>query len=276
MRANLALLPCILIGCLYGAVASAAMNDASAEVSWSYVGSTGPQHWGMLSPAFELCDTGKAQSPINIGRDKTRAPYKLKTNYRNAPLYIGEDLPIQLTIGSTELTTSLGHAIALAFHGKKPRETVSYQGDVYELVQIDFHSPSENLWHKQSYPLEIHFIHQGQHGKVLILAVFIKGGAANPALDNILQNLPRETQKEVKVAGAVINPAKLLPTDQRYYAFDGSLTSPPCTEGVQWVVMPNPITASPAQILEVRQATNGANARPVQPLGERVLSYAVQ
>jgi len=153
---------------------------------------------------------------------------------------------------------------------QKAKETITYAGNEYELVQFHFHSPSETLWHQQSFPLEIHFVHQGKDGKAAILAVLIKGGNANPTLEQILNHLPKEQRKEIPVPGVGVDPSALLPADQRYYAFMGSLTSPPCSEGFQWIVMPSPITASPAQILRVRQETHGTNARPVQPLNNRV------
>jgi len=274
MRASVASL--ILLSCLFGVAAEAAVNDAGVKVPWSYVGNTGPQHWGMLSPAFEICDTGKMQSPVNLGRKKTRVPYDLKINYHNAPLDIGENIPTELTIGSNQTITNAGHAIQINFHDKKAKETITYAGNEYELVQFHFHSPSETLWHQQSFPLEIHFVHQGKDGKAAILAVLIKGGNANPTLEQILNHLPKEQRKEIPVPGVGVDPSALLPADQRYYAFMGSLTSPPCSEGFQWIVMPSPITASPAQILRVRQETHGTNARPVQPLNNRVFSYAVQ
>lgn len=277
MKVNVALWSClILAGCLNAVAARAAVNDAGVKVPWSYVGSTGPQHWGMLSPAFEVCDTGNMQSPVNIGRKKVRVPYNLKINYHPAPLFIGEDIPMDITIGANQIITNAGHAIQINFHGKKSIETITYGGNTYDLVQFHFHSPSENLWRQQSFPLEIHFVHQGKDGKAAVLAVFVRGGDGNPMLEQILSHLPKEKKKEIAVPGSSIDPSQLLPVDQRYYAFSGSLTSPPCSEGFQWIVMPTPITASPAQILQIRQETNGTNARPVQPLNGRVLSYAVQ
>jgi carbonic anhydrase len=267
----------VLLGCLWHSCAMAAeVNDAGVKVKWSYVGSDGPVHWGMLSKDFELCDTGRAQSPVNLGRNRTRAPYALKINYQPSPLFIGEDLTTELVADKTKIAVDTGHTIQVNFHGKKVRETITYNGNTYDLVQFHFHSPSETLWHKQSFPLEIHFVHQGKDGTLAVLGVFVKGGEENPAIAEIVKNMPAEEKKEFAVKDVNINPAQLLPENKRYFAYMGSLTTPPCVEGVQWIVMPEPITASPAQILTLREAAGGNNARPVQPLNNRVLSYAVE
>tara|TARA_R110000868_G_scaffold33367_6_gene121258 strand:- start:233 stop:976 length:744 start_codon:yes stop_codon:yes gene_type:complete len=244
------------------------------DVKWSYLGSVGPAHWGMLSPAFELCDTGRAQAPINIGRNKTRSAYALKIHYPTTPLVIGKDIETALEVGSEKLMINDGHSLQLNFPSKNNRERIAYQGDKYNLVQIHFHSPSETTWHKQSFPLEIHFVHQGKDGKVVVLAVLVKGGEKNSVLQTILDHLPAEQGRVFNVPHTNIRPAQLLPADKRYYAYNGSLTVPPCTEGVQWIVMPKAITATPAQISSIREAIGGNNARPEQALNSRVLSYA--
>jgi len=263
-----------LMGCMLSMSAHADVNDAATKVKWSYVGTTGPSHWGMLSPDFEACDTGSLQSPINIGRKKNRMPYDLKINYHPAPMVIGEDLDTSVTIGKTQTIYNDGHSIQLNF-SVKSKETINISGKNYHLVQFHFHSPSETLWHKQDFPLEIHFVHQGEDGSLAVIGVFVKGGVENAALKQILNHLPETDKREYSVPDVNINPDDLLPSDQRYYFYSGSLTTPPCSEGVQWFVMPQPITATPAQILRIRQETGGGNARPVQAMNDRVLNYAV-
>lgn len=264
----------VLMGCMLSMSAHADVNDAATKVKWSYVGTTGPSHWGMLSPDFEACDTGSLQSPINIGRKKNRMPYDLKINYHPAPMVIGEDLDTSVTIGKTQTIYNDGHSIQLNF-SVKSKETINISGKNYHLVQFHFHSPSETLWHKQDFPLEIHFVHQGEDGSLAVIGVFVKGGVENAALKQILNHLPETDKREYSVPDVNINPDDLLPSDQRYYFYSGSLTTPPCSEGVQWFVMPQPITATPAQILRIRQETGGGNARPVQAMNDRVLNYAV-
>lgn len=264
----------LILGCLLSANALADVNDAGVKVKWSYLGNTGPIHWGMLSPDFELCDTGKSQSPINISRKKSRIPYDLKIKYNQASTTIGEDIDTTVMIGDTQTVFNDGHTIQVNFEGK-PVEEMMIGGKKYKLLQFHLHSPSETLWHKQDFPLEIHFVHQGKDGSLAVLAVLVKGGAENTALNTILHHIPKEIGSEHAISGVRINPADLLPSDKRYYAYNGSLTTPPCSEGVQWIVMSDPITATPAQIMKIRQEIGGNNARPVKPLNDRVLYYAV-
>lgn len=264
----------LLLGGMLSMGVHADTNDAATKVKWSYIGTTGPAHWGMLSPDFEACDTGNAQSPINIGRKKTRTPYDLKINYHQAPMVIGEDLDTTVTIGKSQIIYNDGHSLQLNFNAKA-KENIKIAGKDYQLIQFHFHSPSETLWHKQDFPLEIHFVHQGKDGGLAVLGVFVKGGAENAALTQILKHLPETAKQEYAVPDVNINPGDLLPSDQRYYSYSGSLTTPPCSEGVQWFVMSEPITASPAQILQIRKETGGGNARPVQTINNRVLNYAV-
>lgn len=263
----------LLAGIALSCQANAVVNDSGAKEEWSYLGTTGPAHWGMLNPAFEACDIGRSQSPINIARKIEDTKFDLQMHYHSSPLYIGEDMDTRLDISNTQTVVNMGHGLQLNFHGDR-KEMVSYNGKEYELIQLHFHSPSETLWHKQSFPLEIHFVHQGKDG-VLVIAAFIKGGSENNMLKTILKHVPDDKNQEHAISGVNINPADLLPGDLRYYAFDGSLTTPPCTEGIRWVVLKRPITASPAQILNIRKASGGTNARPVQPLNGRTIYYAI-
>jgi carbonic anhydrase len=262
-----------LVFCI-NAYADAEVNNAAVKVKWSYVGTTGPAHWGMLSSAFELCDTGKMQSPINLGRKRTRSPYDLSVHYHPTPMYIGENLDTNLNIHGAQTITN-DHGLQLNFHDDN-KETITLSGKDYELLQFHFHSPSETLWHKQAFPLEIHFVHQGKDGELAVIGVFVKGGEENPVLQQILDHLPEHDHEEYPVKGVNINPGALMPANQRYFYYMGSLTTPPCAEGVQWIVMPEPITASPAQILKIRKASGGTNARPVQPMYGRALYYSVK
>jgi carbonic anhydrase len=257
----------VMLGCLTSLTA-----NAGVAAQWSYVGSASPSHWGMLDPAYELCDTGKSQSPVNLDRKKVRVPYALKIHYPNVVSYISKG----------------GHWVQLnAAIGAK--DYVTYNGKEFKLLELHFHSPSETLWHKETYPLEIHFVNQSKDKQLLVVAVFVDRGSENQSLqfidDNVekarSQELPEPevpNQANLKTDGEkmTVNLAQLLPTDQRYYSFNGSLTTPPCNEGVQWIVMTKPITASPAEISKMREEIGGSNARPVQPLNGRVLNYSVE
>lgn len=268
---------CSLILCLMSAITFAQVNDSSVKIKWAYKGNIGPERWAQLSPDFALCATGKLQSPVNIMRKVKIADHKLAINYQPAPLIIIDDGTTPLTIGTKQTIIDDGHGIQINFHGDNAaKETIDYAGSTYHLVQFHFHSPSENELHGRAYPLEIHFVHQGDDGKLVVIGVFVQGGNANPVLQQIINNLPKDSGQEHEIANTNINPIDLLPMKKNYYSFMGSLTTPPCIEGVQWILMDDAITASPAQILQIRKAAGGANARPVQPLNHRTINFSME
>lgn len=247
-------------------------NDSSIKVQWGYKGNIAPARWGQLSPQFATCATGKEQSPINITRKIIKTAGVLGIHYQPAPMLIVDDGSTELMLGDTQTIVDDGHGIQLNFPNIK--EEVTWNDHAYHLVQLHIHTPSENAWHGQQFPLEIHFVHQGADGKVLVIGVLAKAGAANLALQKMIEHLPQEKGKVFPVQGEYINPYDLIPSKHNYFSFRGSLTTPPCTEGLQWVVMAEPLTASPAQIVALRKAANGANARPLQPLNGRQIFYS--
>lgn len=252
---------------------TAEINDAAIKIKWGYKGNIGPERWGQLSPSFALCATGKSQSPINIIKKVTNIANNLKLDYRLAPLVIVHDGITTLTLKSEKTIIDDGHSIQVNFP-VKTKEFINLEGVRYRLVQFHFHSPSEDQWQKRSFPLEIHFVHQSDTGEVAVIGVFVNGGAASPDLQEIIDNLPNDVGIEHVIKGEDVNPAGFMPSKKDYYRFDGSLTTPPCTEGLHWAMMMNPITASPAQILEIRKAIGGSNARPVQALNKRKISFS--
>jgi carbonic anhydrase len=259
----------------FAALNNPPLNNSSVTVNWGYKGNIGPTHWGVLDSRFELCSTGHVQSPISIPKKVVNVEHQLRINYQSAPLTIIEDGAEELDIGKQAVMCD-EKSVQLQFHSGHERETIQYRGKQYRLVQLHFHSPSENELRGQTYPLEIHFVHQGEQGELAVIGVFVKGGQANPSIQEIIDHLPSKHGIELTTPGQYINPSYLLPANGDYYSFDGSLTTPPCTEGVHWVVMKNTIEASPAQIVLLRKALGGGNARPVQPLKGRVISFATE
>lgn len=253
----------------------AKVDDSAVKTAWGYTGNIGPARWSELTPAFAECATGKEQSPINISPKTTEAPYQLVIKYHQAPLEIMRDGVTPLTIGKEQLLVNTGHGIQVDF-GPEDHEVIEYQDKQYRLIQFHLHSPSETQIHGEAFPLEIHFVHQGEDGRLAVIAVFVKGGEPSVILEKIIRHLPNKDGKHHEIKGERVNPARILPFEQNYYGFAGSLTTPPCDEGVQWIVMEQPITASPAQIATLRRAMGGGNARPVQPLKERTVMYSKQ
>lgn len=263
----------IIAACFFSGSVSAEKNEAGAKVKWGYTGSIGPANWGQLDPSFAGCATGKFQSPINITKKVTRSKDPLELHYQSAPMVIVDDGTTELMIGDVQTIINNGHSVQLNFPKNQQQETIVWNDERYRLVEFHFHSPSETQWHGQSYPMEIHFVHQGDKGHVAVIGVLVKGGDENPVLQKIIDNIPAEHGKPVSIASQSVNPIDLMPSSLSHYRFAGSLTTPPCTEGVEWIVMSDTITASPAQIVKLRKAAGGSNARPVQPLHGRVITY---
>lgn len=264
----------IVLSSLLAMTAFATVNQSGVSVKWGYKGNIGPERWGQLNPAFTLCASGKSQSPINIIKKVINTPNTLTIQYESAPMAIVEDGATSLMIGNAQTIINDGHGVQLNFTNEKWKETIIFQGKEYHLIQFHMHSPSENEWHGQAFPMEIHFVHQSDDGHVAVIGVFVKGGAANKALQKIIDNFPKNKGVVHVIQNERINPVDLIPAKHDYFNFLGSLTTPPCTEGLQWIVMPGTITASPAQIVLFRKEAGGANARPVQPLHKRVVYFS--
>lgn len=220
------------------------------EAHWGYEGEHGPAHWGEMKAEYKQCQAGLEQSPVDIG-DATKSDLaKIEFNYKPSPIKIVNN----------------GHTIQVNYSGDS---TIKVGSQVYKLVQFHFHSPSENTVKKKAYDMELHLVHKNDQGELAVVGVLMQDGAANKTLDPVWANLPKEINKEA-VLTAQINAADLLPAKQAFYHFKGSLTTPPCSEGVQWFVMKDPTTVSSQQV-KTFVATVGNNARPVQALNQRAV-----
>lgn len=264
------LLLCLLM-LLTSTLGYAETNESGIKILWDYQGDAGPVHWGDLNPAFAICSSGRAQSPINITKRIVKTPPTLSLSYEPAPLRLVDDGLTTLTLGAEQTVIADGHGIQLNFPAETTKEAIMLDDHLFRLVQLHVHSPSEHQLHGQTYPMEIHLVHQGNNGTVVVIGVFVQTGAANPALKKIIDNMPADQGVEHLIEGEQVNPRSLLPPTGGYYSYPGSLTTPPCTEGVQWVVIMNPLTASSSQIAKLRQSVDGDNARPVQPQYKRTI-----
>lgn len=219
------------------------------EVHWGYEGEHGPAHWGEMDPAYTLCATGLEQSPIDIASTAPLNPADLAFAYQ----------PSGLTIVNN------GHTIQANYDAGS---TVQIDGRPYELLQFHFHRPSEHTVDGGDLPMELHLVHRNSTEGLAVVGVFLVEGAENAALAAVFDHMPAEEGEPEAIEGVTIHAADLLPADQRYWRYDGSLTTPPCSEAVKWHVMPAPVEVSAAQ-LAAYEAIFHLNARPVQPFNAR-------
>jgi carbonic anhydrase len=237
------------------ALASVALCATMAFASnqhahWAYQGHGGPKHWGELESSFEACARGSAQSPVDI-----RNPVKA-------------DLPaldFQYAAAAPTLVNN-GHTVQVNLPAGN---NLVVDGKKLELLQFHFHTPSEEAVAGKHAAMVAHFVHKDEDGKLGVVAVLIQPGKTNPAWAPIFAHLPR-VGEQVTVDGLSLDLPALLPAKKGYYSFEGSLTTPPCSEGVKWMVLKEPVKLSPQQIKAFRQVYN-ANARPLQPLNGRVV-----
>lgn len=234
------------------ATLAATINAGAADTRahWEYQGKAGAAHWGELAPDYSACRLGKAQSPIDIRKPGTGTPAPIGFGYRAS---------------SAEIVNN-GHTVQvdLANGG-----AIDVDGVTYRLVQFHFHTPSEESFNGRRYPLVAHLVHQSDAGDLAVVAVLFKQGRDNAALAPVFAGMPAAAG-EKRAAGAEFDAGALLPARRSYYGYTGSLTTPPCSEGVRWHILKQPVEVSPAQLAAFRKLYR-MNARPVQPLNGRVV-----
>lgn len=243
----------ILMYLLSVAICASHATHADEKPHWGYTGDAGPEYWGRLSVEFTTCSSGKNQSPINLANMIEAELAEIAFDYRSVPLRIVNN----------------GHTLQVNCP-KGGRITVD--GHSYNLLQFHFHSPSENQINGRSFPLEAHLVHSDDHGKLAVIAVmFYAGHKANQFLDTIWKYMPTEVGRENLLAHVNVNAMVLLPRDTAYYRYSGSLTTPPCSEGVLWMVMKNAVEVSSEQVEAFRALMGHANNRPIQPIFSRAV-----
>ena len=239
----------------FGGVAFASSQSAGHDeaVHWGYQGAGAPAHWAELEPEFKACGAGHKQSPIDIVGAVAAAQPELQFSYSNTTLSLVNN----------------GHTIKANY---APGSSINVGGDSYQLLQFHFHSLSENKINGQFYPVEAHLVHANTAGELAVVGVMFAEGNANPLLEKLWSYTPSKPNSDLVVPTTSINVATLLPASSAYYGFTGSLTTPPCTEGVRWMVLQTPVTASAAQIAKFRSFFGDHDTnRPVQPLYGRVI-----
>jgi carbonic anhydrase len=248
---------CVAVVLVVFAALAAPAEDAQQEhyvspwrTPWTYEEA---EHWGDLDPGYAPCNIGKEQSPIDI-RDaqKTDLP-ALRFESKNGPL---------------RYVTNNRYTIRVNYHPGNGNLLIV--GDKqYQLAQFHFHRPSEEFIAGKPYDMEVHLMYQASDGKVAGVTVFLKAGSANPTIQKLWEHMPK-TEGQVNVVGVEISPAGLLPQNTAYYMYMGSLTAPPCTEGITWFVLKNPVEISPDEI-DAFASLFPHDVRPLQPVNGRVV-----
>jgi len=220
---------------------------------WGYTGHEGPANWGDLDPKYSMCKDGKSQSPINISesvRIKTVSEERIGFNYNT----------------NTTGVLNNGHTIQVNI---SDGSSITIDGISFSLKQFHFHTPSENQIDGKNFPLEAHFVHASKDGQLAVVALMFEDGKENRLIKKVWSKMPHEAGKThaINLSSREIN--DLLPRSKAYYRFSGSLTTPPCSEGVRWLVLKNYATISKAQVKEFLHTMHHENNRPIQAINAR-------
>ncbi len=226
------------------------MASSQHEGEWSYSGSTGPDRWSCLSSDYRLCSEGVEQSPVNLAG-----------NLREG----GEPVGFDYT-GAAAQARNNGHTVYLDFG---PGDAIVAGGHRYELAGVHYHSPGEHLLDGESFAAELHLVHQDDAGNLAVVGLLFRLGAPGALVQTLLDAAPATGVTVDLEQGAAA--ADFIPGRLGYYGYEGSLTTPPCTEGVRWIVMQAVGTVSLEQVERLQALTGGPNNRPAQPLGQRAI-----
>jgi carbonic anhydrase len=218
---------------------------------WDYGKEHGPARWGDLKPEFATCRVGRYQSPIDIQKAEKADLPPIQFDYHPSPLRIVDN----------------GHTVMVTYG---PGSSIRVGDRQYALKQFHFHRPSEEKIHGQSYEMSLHLVHADSSGKLAVVGVLLERGRENALVRQLWSHVPKEKEKEALEEKVQINAADLLPADHGYYTFEGSLTTPPCSENVTWLVLKQPLPVSAGEIAEFSKLYSD-DARPTQPLNDRLV-----
>ncbi len=235
---------------------SAQREPKGGTYHWDYEGVEGPGHWAMLEPSYMTCETGRQQSPINIEMPRHGENQEdLSFHYQPTPLTVLNN----------------GHTIQVNY---REGSYLRLNGKSYKLRQFHFHDPSEHHIDGKTYPMEMHLVHQDDRGHTLVVGILMAFGKENQVFSRAGDWLERHTGHRLPPKAGELstdvsfNVMDLLPSNTHHFSYHGSLTTPPCSEGVQWIILKTPIEISKVQA-ERFTTIIGQNARPIQPLGGR-------
>lgn len=222
-------------------------GDKAHDVHWGYEGDNGPEHWG---DNFPICGKGKKQSPLNIVGPFEKSKETLSVDYKEGPLKILNN----------------GHTIQV---NVEPGSTLTIGKETFDLLQFHFHRPSEEQVEGKNAAMVAHFVHKSKEGKLAVIGVLLNEGKDNASIKTLWANLPPKEMEEYLPAKVMFNPAAMMPKELGFYNYEGSLTTPPCTEGVQFYILKAPVDISKGQLSKFPFKLN---ARPVQSLNGRKIS----
>ncbi|MFT7054232.1 MAG: carbonic anhydrase [Psychromonas sp.] len=237
----------ILFSCL---LISSAATFASADVHWGYSGEHGADHWAKLSPDNFACSASN-QSPVNLTGFIEADLSPIKFNYK---------------AGGSEILNN-GHTVQINYQSGS---TINIDGSEFALLQVHFHAPSENHIKGKSYPLEAHLVHADKAGNLAVVAVMYEQKEENLAFAAAWQQMPMHSGDKQQL-NTLFNIDGILPGNRDYYRFNGSLTTPPCSEGVRWLVLKESVSVSAEQVKAFSSALSGPNNRPIQATNARVI-----
>jgi len=244
----------LLAGTVSALALSSSLFAGVHGTHWGYTGHAAPEHWSELSPKFFMCEAGSNQSPIDLISSAmvttTKGLDPIKFNYTT----------------SASTVVNNGHTIQV---NVKDGSSIDIDGITFNLKQFHFHTPSENTIEGKHFPLEAHFVHASKDGHLLVIAVMFEDGAENKDIKKIWSKMPKHAGKEATCGLPASMIKDILPKDKTYYRFDGSLTTPPCSEGVRWLVMQKYSHISKEQVKQFAVLVHGHDNRPTQPLNAR-------
>jgi carbonic anhydrase len=240
----------LLSACAPAASVPPTATSAPTAVHWTYEGEDGPAHWGELSPKYAACADGKTQSPIDLTGAEDKDLANIVFHYQPSKVNLINN----------------GHTIQVNYDSGS---YIEVDGVRYDLAQFHFHAPSEHSVNGKLAAAEVHFVHEDANDKLAVVGILIEKGAQSPAVQAFWDKLPTEAGPQQTLTTQA-NAADFLPAVQTTYRYDGSLTTPPCSEGVKWMVMTTPITFSEAQIEAYSKLFEHGTNRPVQELNGRV------
>jgi carbonic anhydrase len=240
-------------------------EDSHADQArhWDYGKENGPAHWGELSPEFVLCAEGKRQSPIDLHDATPIDPMAFERDYQPGTLEVIHQEHVVDIVNN-------GHTVQVNYD---KGSTFTHGEDVFELKQFHFHAPSEHTIDGKHYPLEMHLVHQSDSGELAVIGVLVEEGPEHQGFIGIFRYVPLERGEAVHYENVAVDIDALLPEIESTYRYYGSLTTPPCSEGVRWFVFTDPVQASALQIASMSELIT-PNNRPVQPRNDRDLGLA--